>query len=78
MMLTLRLERYVKLLPVHGCLYLYLCFMEFISFNLTSDATVVVSMFDSLAQTFHNKLLSYGSEPRIVLATSINPKIVGG
>ncbi|CAN6890063.1 unnamed protein product [Brassica oleracea] len=35
-------------------------------------------MFYSLAVAFHNKFESYGSEPRIVLATSINPRMGGG
>uniref|UniRef100_M4D181 Uncharacterized protein n=1 Tax=Brassica campestris TaxID=3711 RepID=M4D181_BRACM len=38
----------------------------------------VISIFDALALAFYNKLESYGTEPTIVLATSINPKIVGG
>ncbi|KAH0879533.1 hypothetical protein HID58_066927, partial [Brassica napus] len=45
---------------------------------LESDVPVVVSMFYSLAVAFHNKFESYGSEPRIVLATSINPRMGGG
>ncbi|KAH0870130.1 hypothetical protein HID58_077152, partial [Brassica napus] len=40
--------------------------------------TVVISIFDALALAFYNKLESYATEPTIVLATSINPKIVGG
>lgn len=35
-------------------------------------------MFDYLALAFHKKIDSYGKEPKIVLATNINPKIVGG
>ncbi|WZZ23740.1 hypothetical protein YC2023_007141 [Brassica napus] len=42
------------------------------------DAIVCVSMFDSLAQAFHNKLDGYGKEPRIVVATGVNPKMVSG
>ncbi|KAL0663886.1 hypothetical protein Bca4012_100723 [Brassica carinata] len=34
--------------------------------------------FDDLTFAFHNKLESYGSEPKVVLVTSINPKVVGG
>ncbi|KAF3551203.1 hypothetical protein DY000_02003366 [Brassica cretica] len=34
-------------------------------------------MFDSMALAFHSKFESYGKEPKIVLATSVNPKIVG-
>ncbi|KAG2253065.1 hypothetical protein Bca52824_083201 [Brassica carinata] len=36
------------------------------------------SPFDDLTFAFHNKLESYGSEPKVVLVTSINPKVVGG
>uniref|UniRef100_A0A0D3DCF6 Uncharacterized protein n=1 Tax=Brassica oleracea var. oleracea TaxID=109376 RepID=A0A0D3DCF6_BRAOL len=43
-----------------------------------SYITVVISIFDALALAFYNKLESYGTEPTIVLATSINPKLVGG
>ncbi|CAG7871205.1 unnamed protein product [Brassica rapa] len=35
-------------------------------------------LFDGLALAFHRKLESKGSEPKVVLATSINPKTVGG
>ena len=56
-------------LRVHDC--------ELILFNIFSDVAVVVSMFYSLA-VFHNKFESYGSEPRILLATSINPRMGGG
>ncbi|KAL0649360.1 hypothetical protein Bca4012_092051 [Brassica carinata] len=45
---------------------------------LGRDATVCVSMFDSLAQAFHNKLDGYGKEQRIVVATGVNPKMVSG
>ncbi|CAN6876969.1 unnamed protein product [Brassica oleracea] len=44
----------------------------------TCYITVVISIFDALALAFYNKLESYATEPTIVLATSINPKIVGG
>ncbi|KAG2238541.1 hypothetical protein Bca52824_092206 [Brassica carinata] len=45
---------------------------------IESYITVVISIFDALALAFYNKLESYATEPTIVLATSINPKIVGG
>ena len=37
-----------------------------------------MSMFDSMALAFHTKLDSYGREPRVIIVTSVNPKIVGG
>lgn len=38
----------------------------------------VISLFDGLALAFHRILESKGSVPKVVLATSINPKTVGG
>ncbi|KAL0728151.1 hypothetical protein Bca4012_024244 [Brassica carinata] len=45
---------------------------------ICSDVNVCVSLFDSLVLAFHAKLDGYGREPRIVLVTGINPKIVLG
>lgn len=39
--------------------------------------SVCVSLFDGLAYAFHVKMTSYGAEPKVVLVTSINPKIAG-
>ena len=47
-------------------------------FFFRRDVNVPVSMFDYLALAFHKKIDSYEKEPKIVLATNINPKIVGG
>ncbi|KAG2333195.1 hypothetical protein Bca52824_004375, partial [Brassica carinata] len=44
----------------------------------SSGESVCVSIFDSMALAFHTKLDSYGKEPRVIIATSLNPKIVGG
>ncbi|KAH0917313.1 hypothetical protein HID58_024973, partial [Brassica napus] len=49
-----------------------------LNLRLERDVNVYVSMFDSLALAIHNKFESYWREPKIVLVTSINPKIVGG
>ncbi|KAG2256484.1 hypothetical protein Bca52824_075778 [Brassica carinata] len=49
-----------------------------LTLRLRSGENVCVSMFDSLALAFHTKLDSYGREPRVVIATSVNPKVVGG
>ncbi|WZZ09137.1 hypothetical protein YC2023_095058 [Brassica napus] len=49
-----------------------------LTLRLERGATVCVSMFDSLALAFHNKLDGYGKEPRIVIVTGINPKMVSG
>ncbi|CAF2110732.1 unnamed protein product [Brassica napus] len=43
---------------------------------LERDANFCVRLFDSLALAFHSKFDSYGREPRIILVTSVNPKIV--
>ncbi|CAN7046759.1 unnamed protein product [Brassica oleracea var. botrytis] len=48
-----------------------------LTLRLESGENVCVSMFDSMALAFHTKFDSYKKEPRIVVATSINPKIVG-
>ena len=45
---------------------------------LCSGENVCVSMFDSLALVFHTKFDSYGREPKVIVATGLNPKIVGG
>ncbi|KAF8088665.1 hypothetical protein N665_0532s0028 [Sinapis alba] len=49
-----------------------------LTLRLESGVNICVSVFDSMALAFHRKFDSYGKEPRIVLATSVNPKIVGG
>ncbi|KAF3538136.1 hypothetical protein F2Q69_00025341 [Brassica cretica] len=52
--------------------------VEVIEPAIPQGATVCVSMFDYLALAFHNKLDGYGKEPRIVIVTGINPKMVSG
>ncbi|CAH8379955.1 unnamed protein product [Eruca vesicaria subsp. sativa] len=37
-----------------------------------------VSLFDSQVVSFHKKLEGFGGDPRVVVATNINPRIVGG
>ncbi|XP_013644132.1 probable replication factor A 73 kDa subunit [Brassica napus] len=49
-----------------------------LSLRLESGTVVCVSLFDSLAPAFHSKLDSYVREPKIVLVTGVNPKIVAG
>ncbi|CAN7115570.1 unnamed protein product [Brassica rapa subsp. narinosa] len=49
-----------------------------LNLRLGSDTTVCVSIFDSLALAFHSKLDVYGKEPRIVVVTAVNPKLVSG
>ncbi|KAG2307846.1 hypothetical protein Bca52824_027594 [Brassica carinata] len=49
-----------------------------LTLRLERDVNVCVSMFDSLALAFHTKLDGYRKEPRIVLVTAINPKMVSG
>ncbi|XP_013638919.1 PREDICTED: uncharacterized protein LOC106344083 isoform X1 [Brassica oleracea var. oleracea] len=49
-----------------------------LTLRVESDVNVCVILFDSLAIAFHTKLDGYGREPRIVLITGINPKIVLG
>ncbi|CAN6880128.1 unnamed protein product [Brassica oleracea] len=49
-----------------------------LTLRLESGENVCVSMFDSMALAFHAKLDSYGREPKVIIVTSVNPKIVGG
>ncbi|CAF1904530.1 unnamed protein product [Brassica napus] len=49
-----------------------------LSLRVESGTVVCVSLFDSLAPAFHSKLDSYEREPKIVLVTGVNPKIVAG
>ncbi|CAN7017764.1 unnamed protein product [Brassica oleracea var. botrytis] len=48
-----------------------------VSSSLTTPVNVCVSLFDGLAFAFHSKLDSYGSEPKVLVFTSINPQLVG-
>ncbi|KAH0872553.1 LOW QUALITY PROTEIN: hypothetical protein HID58_069915 [Brassica napus] len=53
------------------------CFVTVLFTPLDWDVNVCVSLFDGLPFAFHSKLDSYGSEPKVVVVTSINPKFVG-
>ncbi|KAL0647232.1 hypothetical protein Bca4012_045523 [Brassica carinata] len=44
--------------------------------KMVQDVSVCVNMFDALALACHNKYESYRSEPKIVVATSINPTLL--
>ena len=50
---------YVCYLSLHGCYFHW----------LGRDVYECVSLFDGLAYVFHDKLKSYGSEPKVVLVT---------
>lgn len=79
-MLTLRLQGYTWFSYI--CLSLWITLNHPIfnpgTFIMCRNVDVCVSMFDSLALAFHSKFDGYSREPRIVLVTSINPKIVSG
>lgn len=47
-------------------------------FDLCSDDTVTLSLFDSQAVALHMQLESMRDDPKVIVATSINPKLVGG
>ncbi|KAF3496128.1 hypothetical protein DY000_02053533 [Brassica cretica] len=49
-----------------------------LNLRLGRDTTVCVSIFDSLALAFHSKLDGYRREPRFVVVTAVNPKLVSG
>ncbi|XP_013607716.1 PREDICTED: uncharacterized protein LOC106314385 [Brassica oleracea var. oleracea] len=46
--------------------------------HLEGDVNVCVSMFDDRAVTFQTKFDEHSSEPKVILFTNINPKVVGG
>ncbi|CAH8306070.1 unnamed protein product [Eruca vesicaria subsp. sativa] len=49
-----------------------------LTLRLHSGENVCIRMFDSMAVAFHSKFDGYEKEPKIILVTSVNPKIVGG
>ncbi|XP_056856655.1 uncharacterized protein LOC130512459 isoform X2 [Raphanus sativus] len=49
-----------------------------VTIRLDSDDTVTLSLFDSQAVAFHMQLESMRDDPKVIVATSINPKLVGG
>ncbi|KAF2554569.1 hypothetical protein F2Q68_00015923 [Brassica cretica] len=46
--------------------------------KLDNETTVTLSLFDAQAVSFHKKLEDMNGDPRVIVATSINPKMVGG
>ncbi|KAL0671212.1 hypothetical protein Bca4012_033916 [Brassica carinata] len=42
------------------------------------DVSVTLSLFDAQAVSFHQKLGGMRGDPKVIVATSINPKMVGG
>ncbi|KAJ4885473.1 Uncharacterized protein Rs2_35566 [Raphanus sativus] len=49
-----------------------------VTMKLDSDETVTLSLFDSQAVAFHRELESMRVDPKVIVETSINPKMVGG
>ncbi|KAH0882219.1 hypothetical protein HID58_058315, partial [Brassica napus] len=49
-----------------------------VTLKLDSDETVTLSFFDSQAVAFHIQLEAMRVNPKVMVVTSINPKIVGG
>ncbi|KAL0724464.1 hypothetical protein Bca4012_039063 [Brassica carinata] len=43
-----------------------------------SDVSVTLSLFDCQAVSFHKKLEGMRDDPKLIVATNINPKMVGG
>ncbi|KAG5386316.1 hypothetical protein IGI04_037786 [Brassica rapa subsp. trilocularis] len=46
--------------------------------KMENDMSVTMSLFDAQAVKIHNQLEKMGVDPRVVVATSVNPKMVGG
>ncbi|CAN6860572.1 unnamed protein product [Brassica oleracea] len=49
-----------------------------VTIKVDNDATVCVSVFDSAAELLHKRLEAGVVQPRVMVATNINPKFVGG
>ncbi|KAH0909213.1 hypothetical protein HID58_001538, partial [Brassica napus] len=49
-----------------------------VTLKLDSDETVTLSFFDAQAVAFHKQLETMRVDPKVMVITSINPKIVGG
>ncbi|CAN6868672.1 unnamed protein product [Brassica oleracea] len=49
-----------------------------VTIKVDNDATVCVSVFDSVAELLHKRLEAGVVQPRVMVATNINPKFVGG
>ncbi|KAL0802493.1 hypothetical protein Bca101_057669 [Brassica carinata] len=49
-----------------------------VTMKLDRDETVILSFFDTQAVAFHKQLEALREDPKVVVATSINPKMVGG
>ncbi|KAL0758403.1 hypothetical protein Bca101_074553 [Brassica carinata] len=48
-----------------------------VTVKLENDVSVTLSLFDAQAVSFHQKLGGMRSDPKVIVATSINPKMVG-
>ncbi|KAF3484967.1 hypothetical protein F2Q69_00052070 [Brassica cretica] len=48
-----------------------------VTVKLENDLSVTLSLFDAQAVSFHQKLGGMRSDPKVIVATSINPKMVG-
>uniref|UniRef100_M4CS45 Uncharacterized protein n=1 Tax=Brassica campestris TaxID=3711 RepID=M4CS45_BRACM len=49
-----------------------------VTIKMDSDDTATLSLFDSQAVAFHKQLEAMRVDPKVIVATSINPKMVGG
>lgn len=51
---------------------------ESIRLDLFRESNVYLSVFDGLAKFLNEKFAAPGVEPKVVVPTNINPKLVGG
>ncbi|CAN6817792.1 unnamed protein product [Brassica oleracea] len=49
-----------------------------VTVKLENDVSVTLSLFDAQAVSFHQKLGGMRDDPKVIVTTSINPKMVGG
>ena len=53
-------------------------FLTVLISNDISDASVTISLFEAQAVKIHNQLKKMGGDPKVVVITSVNPRMVGG
>ncbi|KAG2255536.1 hypothetical protein Bca52824_074830 [Brassica carinata] len=46
--------------------------------KMENDASVTISLFEAQAVKIHNQLKKMGGDPKVVVITSVNPRMVGG
>lgn len=84
-MATIKMDKYViwtiffgRLFKYNNYSFLTNILSNILSSHVISDMYVTMSLFDSQAVKIHNQQETMRGNPRVVVATSVNPKMVGG